>query len=205
MKPFEFPKLWLAAIAGAALVCGSLAARGGGPAVITHNDVLDWDDFFDHGIETVTGVSKLVRTDSGIGMQLVTTGLEPGAYTIWWLMFQNPENCGFGPGLCGDDLADYLPASEGGTAGFGFTFAAGHVVAEGQHMAAFGGHLKVGTVLEEDNLDPIVFKNARKAEIHFVVRYHGPVDPERMPAQIHTGEFDLEDVIDVQFAVNPAP
>ena len=152
---------------------------------------------------SVVGTSTLVRTDNGLNMHLSTTGLEPGAYTNWWIMFQHPEDCGAGPGFCGGDPNDFTP---GGPAQFGFGFAAGHVVGP-TGEARFASHLSEGTVLMDDNLDPVVvFEDARSAEIHLIVRHHGPADPGRIPEQIHTGEFDtLGPDADVQFSVHPAP
>lgn len=35
----------------------------------------------------------LSRTDSGLGLYLQTTNLEPGTYTLWWIIYNSPEEC----------------------------------------------------------------------------------------------------------------
>ena len=197
MKRHDIFKFWAVTTAFATWACAVTMVRAGGPADVTFNDVYWFDDFS----LVEGGVSKLVRTDRGVSMDLSTNSLEPGAYTAWWIMFQNPAGCVLGPGLCGEHGDDFTP---GGPAGFGFGFATGHIVDESGE-ATFGAHLKVGTALYDDNFDPIVLENARTAEIHQIVRYHGESDPGRIPEQIHTGEFDDPTVVDVQFAVNPVP
>jgi len=184
-------------LAAVVLACVSSAAARGAPADRSVSDVLSFADF------SVVGSSTLVRTDDGVSVHLLTTGLEPGAYTNWWIMFQHPEDCGFGPGLCGEDPGDFTP---GGPAHFGFGFAAGHIVGP-TGAARFASYMSEGTVLMDDNFDPVVvFEDARTAEIHLIVRHHGPADPGRIPEQIHTGEFDTLGLeADVQFSVHPAP
>lgn len=146
--------------------------------------------------------STLVRTNNGISMELTTSGLEPGAYTIWFVVFNNPDACFLGPDMCGLADEDF---EVGGPAGFGFTYAAGHIV-DDSGEATFAGHLKTGAALLNDDLElDEVLENARTAEIHLIVRYHGPAVPGRIPEQIRTGEFDNPNVFDLQFAVNPPP
>lgn len=196
---------WSAAfVAAAALVMGSATARAGGPADVTVNPV------FTNASppEEIEGASStLIRTSKGISMVLTTSGLEPGAYTIWFAVFNDPEACFFGVGGCGvgEDFEPGGAASPGGAARFGFTYAGGHIVGDSGE-ATFAGHLKVGDVLLNNDLElDEALENARMAEIHLIVRYHGQADPGRIAEQIHTGEFDDPEVVDVQFAVNPAP
>jgi hypothetical protein len=193
--------LWAAAvIATALLVCGPVQRLIAAPPTESLSEVLDSDEL------TVTGMSKLIRTDTGVNLTLVTSGLEPGAYTCWFAVFNHPENCG-DPAGCGINPDDFLPASEGGTTGFGFTYATGHVV-DRSGKAVFAANLNEGTVLLNDFLDlDEVFQDARAAEIHLIVRYHGPAEPGRIYEQTHTLEPDLGigPDVDVQFSVHPAP
>ncbi len=61
-------------------------------------------------------VSKLRRSTDDVCMTVITRDLEPGAYTNWWVIFNNPDQCGdgsrgFGKGFCSaDDLSN--PAVE---------------------------------------------------------------------------------------------
>ncbi len=51
-------------------------------------------------LNQVTGKSTLIRNKNGITMTYNTSGLTPGhTYTIWWLIWNNPENCAV-PGAC---------------------------------------------------------------------------------------------------------
>jgi hypothetical protein len=194
----------LAALLLAAAVIGFAATslHAGGPATHTESDVLDSDEL------TVMGVSKLVRTDSGVSAVLKTAGLEPGAYTCWFIVFNHPEECVFfdelGPGSCGLHPDDF---AVGGPAGFGFTRATGHIVGESGE-ATFAGHLKEGAPLLNDALDlDEVFEDARTAEIQLLVRYHGPKVPGMVFEQTHTlqPELGIGPDVDVQFSVHAAP
>jgi len=74
-------------------------------------------------LEIVTGTSTLHRNSSGITVNYKTTGLTPGyAYTIWWVIWNNPLNCST-PGACTD--TDF-PNAE--AVGVDVLYAAGHVV-----------------------------------------------------------------------------
>jgi len=146
------------------------SAVADGPADMTVSDVLslDPDD------PDVKGVSALIRTDEGVAMKLLTTDLAPGAYTVWWVVF-NP-----------------------GVEGFSAGFAASHVVGP-SGTATFAANLRQGEALSLFGS----LLDAREAEIHLAVRYHGPVDPLRLDEQLHT--FEPATAVNVQFSVHEAP
>lgn len=90
------------------------------------------------------------------------------------------------------------------------TFAAGHIVG-GSGKAVFSGH---------KSFEEGVFENPLTAEVHLVVRTHGPAQPGMIPSMIHTMEggcktgFDSgpglhpdSDVVgycaNIQVAINP--
>jgi hypothetical protein len=174
----------------------------GGPDAIEQQRDVFWI-----GGSTV-GTSNLVRTDDGVSVQLNTTGLHEGAYTLWWIVFNNPQGC---VAACGDNDADFDPNQTG----FGFGFADGDLVGP-TGEATFAAQLSEGDPLLGG--DGGALENSLATEIHFIVRYHGPTDPNRILEQIHTGEFaagfdcDLNPDCDrvggatgdVQAAVNPA-
>jgi hypothetical protein len=174
--------------------------------------------------ETVPGSwASLGRTDSGVTLNIRTTDLTPGAYTIWWIVFNNPELCT--DGACGEDdifAAPFQPIDNGdgtfGTPGVmvQIMYAGGNVVGE-NGMGHFGSGLSEG-----DNSGGILpgpgLVDTSKAEIHNIIRYHGPVVAEYMPAMIHSldGGCDassngpLEDGVgftcnDAQAVVHPLP
>ena len=124
--------------------------------------------------------STLLRTGSGVAMNLHTADLPAGtADTVWWVVFNNPQNCGPKPSgpRCGDaDLhATGVDAS--------ILHAAGHVVgADG--VGNYGARLAVGdtsTALFGPGL-----VNPFTADIHLVVRTHGAPIPGLVDDQIHS-------------------
>ena len=133
-------------------------------------------------------VAQLVRAGSGVAYNLRTSDLVPGhAISIWWVIFNNPEAC---DGDCGiedlfvdfpDDLTpnpDVNPAVMSG---------GGNVVGR-SGRAGFAAHLNEGQITNEHPLfmDGPGLTDARGAEIHLVVRSHGPMVPAQMPGQIST-------------------
>lgn len=170
-----------------------ISAQG---ATISFSDVYTLTD---PPVKIEGGGAKLVRTDNGVSMKLMTDQLEPGAYTVWFLVFNNPDGCSLGSGMCGETDEDF---AVGGPAGFGFTFATGHIVGE-SGKANFAGSLMVGEPLLNGDavLDGTILESSRTTEIHLVVRYHSAAVPGRIPEQIHTSEgFEDPNVFDVQFA-----
>jgi len=121
------------------------------------------------------GAATLTRTGKSISYKIYTSGLEPGANTVWIVIFNKPKNCmAGGPGVCmGPDLAN--PAVQGSVvAGSGYL-----VGSDG--IANFDGGLDEGN--PPDGIQINVpggtvsgLKNAKKAEIHLVVRKHGPIN-----------------------------
>lgn len=118
--------------------------------------------------------STLTRNVNGVAATLTTSLLDPGnAYTMWWLVFNNPEFCtggspelGFAclpPGDIGDPMVD---ASVFGGAG---------QVSDAYGRARFSAHAFVGV---ENNgltlpLGPGII-DPFKAEIHLIIQDHGP-------------------------------
>ena len=128
----------------------------------------------------VVGDARLVRTDTGVGYNLRTSDLEKGhAISIWWVIFNNREYCATDP--CGiadlfvDFPTDLTPNPDVDPA---VMSGGGHVVG-GSGNAGFAGHLNEGQITNEHPLflDGPGLIDARTAEIHLVVRSHGPVQP----------------------------
>lgn len=148
----------------------------------------------------VVGEATLTRTANGASFTFSTTGLTGGhAYTIWFVAFNNPENC---TGGCGaDDLSN--PAVQGSS-----LWSAGHVVGR-SGKATFGGHRVVGDRADTDKgeIGPGLL-DAHGAEIHLVLRTHGEKIPRMVADQIHSfnggcrpGEPNEGRCANVQFAV----
>jgi hypothetical protein len=121
------------------------------------------------GSPTIKGSSaKLTRGDGVVWIRINTTRLPAGAYTNWWVIFNNPDACG-PPGCGGKDF----PFNGGDPAvDASVLFATGGVVTD-NGVGHFRAHL------EEDDLSGEVLfgpglTTADGAEIHIIVRYHGP-------------------------------
>lgn len=130
---------------------------------------------------------KLTRTEDEIWLRINAAGLIPGAYTNWWVIFNNPEECASNP--C-DGPVD-LPNPDVGGAVF---FAAGGIVGD-DGVAKFRAHLEEG--VEAGGIpDEILVPNggngltdAQGAEIHYILRYHGPAvegNPDLLMKQLNT-------------------
>ncbi len=150
--------------------------------------------------------STLIRTDAAVSIVLTTSGLEPLApYTIWWVVFNEPAAC-LGP--CDeDDLFNpdgTMNINE--AADISILYADG-ALSDDAGNAAFSAVLLVGAPLGEVVYGPGL-RDAHAAEIHVVVRSHGPLDPERAFAQLSTFEphptigGDCALCADQQFAVH---
>jgi len=145
----------------------------------------------------IVGTAELQRAASGVAVRIDTTMLTPGnAYSVWWIIFNNPGACD--PSGCSD--ADFgITAVEASVLN-----ATGRVAdANGNGDVSFNAFLPVGfihTAPASGNLrQPFGpgLQNVQGAEIHLVIKSHGPatgnieqistlmadcVDPAVMPA-----------------------
>ena len=154
----------------------------------------------------IVGKATLKRSKAGVNLTVHTTELGPGnAYTIWWIIFNNPGPCADGCG--GPDLGN--PAVEGSVMN-----ATGRV-ADSDGNAWFSAFLPAGFMHTNPSSGDLrqVFgpglQNVDGAEIHIVVRCHGPATGN--VAQISTllGECNNAasptGCYDAQAAVFPLP
>ena len=150
----------------------------------------------------VPGAATLTRTNDGISFRIYTQGLAPGATTVWIIIFNNPENCvAGGPGVCmGPDLGN--PAVEGSIVyGTGYNVGADGIgnfhgsLADGKPPAGISVNIPAGTANG--------LKNSKKAEVHFVVRSHGPAVAGQAVAQFSTFEAGCGACVDVQAVAFP--
>lgn len=133
----------------------------------------------------VTGTSTLHRTNNGITVNYKTTGLTPGyAYTLWIVIWNNPENCAT-PNQCNDldfALANLVEVD--------VLYGNGNVVGD-DGVGNFSARLNEGDDSESINalfgLPPaggLQSGNSFGAEVHFVLRSHGPKIPGQVSEQI---------------------
>jgi len=128
--------------------------------------------------------SSLVRTPAGVSMTLHTTEIPEGSVTtVWWIVFNHPENCshGEGPFRCGE--GDLLAFGGDGSAGDSVLRAAGHVVG-GNGVANWAGALRIGDTSEA--LWGPGLTNPSGADVHLVVHSHGPKIPGLAANMIHS-------------------
>lgn len=137
----------------------------------------------------VDGASAtLARSKNGVTAAFNTNELIDGnAYTMWWVVFNNPKECQHPmPGIATCSENDVFATPLGQTpVGVTVAFAAGNVIG-GTGMAYFGAHLNELS----DGPEQVVFGSglvdSKKAEIHLVIRNHGPVIPGMEFDQITT-------------------
>ena len=173
---------------------GSALSAAAAPA--QHSESMVWRVGDESVVEGAS--ASLVRTDNGLTMQINTSELEPGAYTVWWVIFNNPEFCS---DMCGEDDLPF----NGGDPNVNVVLpnATGHAVGQ-NGVGNFGAYIQVGT--SEGLMDP------RGAEVHLIVRTHGPVQQGNQQAQYSTfnggcndtgmpPEIPGDDCENVQFAI----
>ena len=155
------------------------------------------------------GTSTLRRTTNAIAAEYITSELtENDAYSLWWVVFDAPEYCS-APG-CGID--DVMQAISGGPnpSQVSMIGAVDGSVAGADGRAHYRGTLKQYDTSQAafgDGLD-----NPMTAEIHYVLRTHGPAIPGLINQQITTadggcrpGQPNEGMCVDVQFAVHVSP
>jgi hypothetical protein len=120
----------------------------------------------------IVGQAQLTRTNQGINLTVDTTLLDTGAaYTLWWVIFNNPVACD--PAGCSD--ADFGTAAVEAS-----VMSATGRVADGTGNTTFSAFLPAGFMHTEPvsgygrQLFGPGLQNAAGAEIHIVIRCHGP-------------------------------
>lgn len=183
-----------------AMITASMVALGAMPASAT--SARDTSNVFTFSSFETVGTSSLTRKPDSVKMSLSTTRLPAGdAVTVWWVVFNHPENCrtkiddpGF-PFRCGEPDLGRLDVHAS------VLFAAGHVIgADG--TARFGAHLAAGDgrgAIFGSGLDPA---QVDQADIHLVVRDHGPKDRALLPGQIRSFDVCNTVCVDVQASVH---
>ncbi len=149
------------------------------------------------------GEATITRNANGATARLHTTGLTPGnVYTMWWVVFDNPEECSDIPTL-GCDASDLAnPLVNGGAKGV-----AAHMVGS-SGRASFGARLNLGDVLDGGGAPTFnTFDDLLGSEMHLVVRNHGPALPGQLAEQFSefNGGCPPNSCANVQASVHPAP
>jgi len=140
--------------------------------------------WLDDGSEVEGAEATLLRTRNNVRMTIKTTDLEPHhTYTIWWVIFNNPEEC---ESDC-DMMVDLFNDEVGGS----LLYAAGNVIG-GNGKGNFAGSLRVGDISgcqapwDVFNFCREGLVDVQNAEIQLVVRTHGERIPGMVNDQINT-------------------
>ena len=170
-------------LAGVLFAYGS-ASAGGGEEIGNSTAMYDFQDH--GGVEVLfrkqRGTSELVRDAEGISMSFDTTDLPVGAFTVWWVIFNDPT-------ACTNDDCGGSDARSGGPAEAAILWATSGIVGP-DRIGHASAHLKVGL----ENAPGYVHRgpgltNPMGSEVHIVVKYHGPPqydDPEVLALQLTT-------------------
>ncbi len=170
-------------LAGVLFAYGS-ASAGGGEEIGNSTPMYDFQDH--GGVEVLfrkqRGTSELVRDAEGISMSFDTADLPVGAFTVWWVIFNNPT-------ACSNDDCGSSDTRLGGPAEASILWATGGIVGP-DRIGHASAHLKVGL----ENAPGYVHRgpgltNPMGAEVHIVIKYHGPPqydDPEILARQLTT-------------------
>ena len=142
------------------------------------SDVIAFDPWPEPG-DVVTGaVAWLVATEDGLTAIATTSQLPPGdAVTMWWVIFNDPTACAAHPEPCG--MNDFGVDEVGAEV----TYAAGTVI-DDAGSGTFVAYHPLGHTEQEwfgnGLTDPL------EAEVHLVMRTHGPVIDGRVDTMIGT-------------------
>lgn len=130
----------------------------------------------------VVGEARLIRNENNITAEYESNDLIDGhAYTLWWVVWNKPENCNVNP--CEDpDFANPVDVD--------VLYATGNVV-EGGGKGKFTAKLDVGndsgSINDIFGLPPVGgLQDTKTAEVHLVIRSHGPKIPGKVHEQIQT-------------------
>lgn len=135
--------------------------------------------------------ARLQRLESGLATRTDTRELTPGhVVTLWWVVFNNPDECATSPCGLGDLFVEAVEAA---------CLAADGAVVTGTGTAAFSDRLGIGE--DRDSCLPHFggvdhgLISPQGAEVHLMVHDHGPVQPGLVPTMRSTfdGGCDFED------------
>lgn len=174
-----------ALLMGALMVAGSVSAAAGSPS---REEVRT---FPGPGSVVAGADATLIRQPDGASFTFSGKGLTGGhAYTMWFVAFNDPTECESPMtdgvsliSLCG--VPDLLNNRGEPTA----LWSAGHVVGE-SGQANLAGRVAEGDISGCTERQQLAcnggLTNPEDAEIHLVLRSHGPVIPELVNEQIHS-------------------
>lgn len=185
--------LLLSATLGA-LVAGSPAtATAGGERAVTFQSAATHT--FPGAVE-LNGAGLLWRTRHAIRANLSPTGLDPiHGYTVWWIIFNNPDACTYGnPAAPGSPACG--PGDLGKVSVDAAIFYGGGFISDANGLANVDIRLDAGDVAEgidvliegqdEGGGNGLDVGNGFGAEVHLIFRSHQPASDGAVDEQIGT-------------------
>jgi hypothetical protein len=173
-----------------ASLCGLMLVGAAALAAddVSHTKMVRFFDAQDVAADgsTVRGSSaKLKRDESSVSIRVNTTGLPPGAYTNWWVIFNNPSAC---TAPC--DVDDLFNLTQRALVQSSTVFGAGGIVTD-NGVGHFDAHLEEGVL--PPGPGQVAFGpgllDAEGAEIHYLLRYHGPPSSDPVILQKQTSQI----------------
>jgi hypothetical protein len=137
------------------------------------------------------GDASLVRNDNGVTASATASDAPAGVHTMWWVVWNSPEDCGI-PWACDEpDLFNPDADVAIGYAGGAVVGPSGklHVAAHLREGVALSGfpaaefNAGFGTAINDDVATMI---DSRHAEVHLVLRSHGEKIPGLVSDMLHT-------------------
>jgi hypothetical protein len=155
----------------------SLPANAGGWGQTTFQSANFHD--FDTGLVAQPSAGTLTRTKHSVRANLALSGLDLGAaYTVWWVIWNNPKQCASNP--CG--MGDL------GVPGNVAIYATGFVTGESGAMSVVAelsaGKLPSGMYVHPGIPGVLQWGRGQRAEIHMLVESHGSILPGSVDIQI---------------------
>lgn len=179
-------------IAVAAIAAGLLLVAAGSANAQSHIQFSNMHDFATG--EDIAGAGSLTRTTDQLWVNLALSGLDKkSAYTLWWVVFNSPDECVDGCG--GDDIDDGRGAAS--------ILRAGGFGTGTDGTANVSAHLNALDIVEPSPVlfgDALIPSNGLAAEIHLIVRSHAKYVVGRVDEQIGSvgGACDVNDCEDQQ-------
>jgi hypothetical protein len=160
---------------------GAVTLVGGSPASATVDGEVSRSDVYSFGDpEASVGWSTLRRSDDGVMATFSANEVPAGhAVTLWWVVFNDPENCS-APG-CGVD--DFIVIGDPAMALNAEGIAAADIVGgyAGGTVASPDGHVLLSAGIDVDEIGPetimgegAVLKDVAGSEIQLILQSHGP-------------------------------
>lgn len=158
---------------------------GAGAAQASHQEaeVLTFADVAD------VGDAHLLRTDDGISSRSRLSGIEPGVHTLWWVVWNAPENCAKAFACTDTDLSNPdvdLAIGYGGGRAVESNGRLNVAASLGEGQGLTGFPTEFGLPLVDSLAD------ARHAEVHVVLRSHGEKIPGLVDEMLHTFQAGCE-------------